>query len=222
MPKSLQELAGQLRNEALPTAGQDMEDLPSFGGWTQPPPAATYRLKLPKEISNVYEPFDVPDKQPPQRIRAHFDKDHPLLIVQSPGGKLNGEPFETRVTNNERARGKDKSVVASEMDYLLRACGVKNKPGNNLEYVQVLSQQGGKEFTADLKYSWRCNRDRDIRVRDDAGAVQVVEGKKGCGEAYYQEDVSKNADGSVPYEVKCSRCGAWLRAWANLENMREK
>jgi hypothetical protein len=50
--------------------------------------------------------------------------------------------------------------------------------------------------------------------------VQVVEGKKGCGEAYYQEDVPKNADGQVPYEIQCGQCGALLRAFANLDNLR--
>ena len=50
--------------------------------------------------------------------------------------------------------------------------------------------------------------------------VQVVEGKKGCGEAYYQEDVPKSADGQVPYEINCGNCGALLRAFANLDNLR--
>src|SRR5688572_10370426 len=155
MPKSLQELAGTLRNEQLPTAGQELDDLPIFGSFQPPPAPGPYRFRLPKDLANIWDVFDAPDKNPSQRVRAVFDRDHPLLIVQSPGGKANNEPFETRITNSERGRGKDKAVVASDMDYLLRACGVKTKPTTNGAYMQALSQQGGKEFGADLRYSWR-------------------------------------------------------------------
>ena len=220
MPKSIQELAGELKDEVLPTSGQGLDDLPTFGSFTPPPPPGSYRFKLPADLSSVWDLFDVPDKTPPQRVKAVFDRDHPLLIVQSPQGKSNGEPFETRLTNNERSRGKDKSVTASDMDYLLRALGEKTKPRSNREYMQVVTRNGGKEFGADLRYSWRCSTDRDIRARDQAGQVQVVEGKKGCGESYYQEDIPKGADGQVPYEIQCGNCGALLRAFANLDNLR--
>jgi hypothetical protein len=220
MSKSIQELAGQLKDEALPTAGQDLDDLPTFGGFTPPPPPGAYRFALPKDLNSVWDLFDVPDKQPPQRVRLTFDRDHPLLIVQSPKGISNGEPFETRLTNNERGRGKDKAVVASDLDYLLRALGDKQKPKTNREYMQKVTSHAGQEFGGDLRYSWRCSKDRDIRARDGQGQVQVVEGKKGCGEAYYQEDVPKAADGSVPYEITCGQCGALLRAFANLDNLR--
>src|SRR4030095_2444500 len=125
--------------------------------------------------------FDTPEKTPPQRVKATFDRDHPLLIVQSPQGKSNNEPFETRLTNNERGRGKDKAVTASDLDYLLRATGAKVKPKSNREYISAVQALGGKQFGADLRYSWRCSKDRDIRARDNQGTVQVVEGKKGCG-----------------------------------------
>ena len=219
MGKSIQELA--LKDEVIPNAGQDqLDDLPTFGSFTPPPPPGAYRFQLPGDLSAVWDTFDVPDKTPPQRIKAVFDRDHPLLIVQSPGGKSNNEPFETRITNNERQRGKDKSVTASDMDYLLRALGEKTKPKSNREYMQVVQKHAGKQFGADLRYSWRCSTDRDIRARDAQGQVQVVDGKKGCGESYYQEDVPKDASGQVPYEINCGNCGALLRAFANLDNLR--
>jgi hypothetical protein len=220
MGKSIQELAGQLKDEVLPTAGQELDDLPTFGGFAPPPPAGAYRFKLPADLSAVWDLIDVPDKQPPQRVRLNLDRDHPLLITQSPQGKSNNEPFETRLTNTERGRGKDKAVTASDMDYLLRALGEKAKPKNNREYMQMVQKHAGQEFGADLRYSWRCSKDRDIRVRDNAGQVQVVEDKKGCGEAFYQEDVPKGVDGAVPYEITCGGCGALLRAFANLDNLR--
>ena len=220
MGKSIQELAGELKDEVLPTSGQDLDDLPTFGSFTPPPPPGAYRFQLPSDLGTIWDLFDTPEKTPPQRVKASFDRDHPLLIVQSPQGKSNNEPFETRLTNNERKRGKGGEVTASDMDYLLRALGEKQKPKNNREYMQVVQRHAGKQFGADLRYSWRCSKDRDIRARDQAGQVQVIEGKKGCGEAYYQEDVPKNADGQVPYEIQCGNCGALLRAFANLDNLR--
>jgi hypothetical protein len=218
--KTLQELAGELKDEVLPTSGETLDDLPQFGSFTPPPPPGAYRFQLPADLSNVWDLMDVPEKTPPQRVRITFDRDHPLLIVQSPQGKSNGEPFETRLTNNERGRGKDKAVTASDLDYLLRALGSKVKPKNNREYMTAVQAQAGKQFGADLRYSWRCSKDRDIRAKDQAGQVQVVEGKKGCGEAYYAEDVPKGADGQTPYEIQCGGCGALLRAFANLDNIR--
>lgn len=216
MAKSLDALG--LKDEKLPTAGQGLADLPEFGTWAPPPQPGPFRFKLPGDLSSIYDVFDVEGKG--QRVKAIFDREHPLLIVQSLGGKYNGQPFETRITNNERNRGKkDSGVVASDWDYLLRALGMKDKPADNKGYCRALMQHAGKEFGADLRYSWRCDRERDIRVKDAAGAVQVVEGHKGCGEGYYQEDVPKGPDGSTPYEIQC-QCGAILRAFANLDNLR--
>jgi hypothetical protein len=86
--------------------------------------------------------------------------------------------------------------------------------------MTMVQKHAGKEFGGDLRYSWRCDKTRDIRARDANGQVQTIEGKPGCGEAYYQEDVPKNPDGSTPYEVTCNNCGALLRAFANLDNIR--
>jgi len=213
--KSLEDLG--LRPDTLPTGGQDLADLPEFGTFEPPPQPGPFRFKLPGNLSAIYDVFDVEGKG--QRVRVIFDREHPLLIVQSLGGKYNGQPFQARLSNQERARGKDKSVVASDWDYLLRALGVKAKPTTNKGYIEAVQVHAGKEFGADLRYSWRCGQDRDVRVRDKEGTMQVLEGTKGCGEAYRQEDVPKLADGSTPYEITC-QCGALLRAWANLDNLR--
>lgn len=217
--KSLEDLG--LKDEKLPTAGQDLTDLPEFGAWEPPPQPGPFRFKLPLDLSAIYDVFDAASggQAMGQRVKAIFDREHPLLIVQSLGGKYNGQPFQTRITNQERARGKDKSVVASDWDYLLRALKETAKPGSNKEYVTALRKHAGAEFGADLRYSWRCSEDRDIRVKDGGGNTQTVEGHKGCGEAFYAEDVPKNPDGTTPYEITCT-CGALLRAFANLDNIR--
>lgn len=220
MGKSLQDLG--LKDEALPTAGQALADLPEFGTFREPPQPGSYRFELPQDLSAIYDVFDSA-KLGAQRIRAVFDKDHPLMIVQSPGGAANSEPFETRLSNEERNRGKKGSgVVASDLDYLLKALGVMTKPTSNRGYVEALKVQGKKQFGAEIRFSWRCDEKRNIRVKDAAGAIQEVEGKPGCGEAYYQEDLQNNgkgADGRVPTQIQC-RCGAVLRAFANLDNIR--
>ena len=216
MAKTLEDLG--LKDEPLPTAGQELADLPEFGTFEPPPQPGPFRFKLPADLSApIYDLFDAANLG--QRVRIQFDREHPLLITQSINGVYNGQPFQTRLSNQERARGKDKSVVASDWDYLLRALGVKVKPATNRQYIEALKPHGGKDFGADLRYSWRCSTERDIRVRDAAGAVQVVENHKGCGEAFYQEDVPKGADGKVPYEITC-QCGALLRAFANMDNLR--
>lgn len=217
MGKSLQDLG--LQTEQLPTAGQELADLPEFGSFAPPPQPGAYRFRLPGDMSTIWEVVETPALKPPQRVRAIFDRDHPLLIVQSPGNAVNGEPFQTRLSNQERARGKDKSIIASDMDYLLRACKVEKKPANNQEYVRVMQQQVNKEFNADVRYSWLCGTDRNLRVRNPDGVIEEVQNQKGCGNKYYQEDVPKTAEGKVPYEIQC-QCGGVLRAFANLDNLR--
>lgn len=216
MGKSLEELG--LAPEKLPTAGQPLEGLPEFGTFEPPPQPGPFRFKLPMDLGSIYDVFEAGTLG--KRVRAVFDREHPLLIVQSLGGKYNNQPFQTRIANNERNRGKAGSgVVASDWDYLNKALGEKIKPDSNAGYIQILRKHPGAEFGADIRYSWRCGEDRDIRVKDAQGATQVVEGHKGCGAAFYPEDVPKNPDGSTPYEITCT-CGALLRAWANLDNIR--
>jgi hypothetical protein len=220
MAKSLQELAGELQDEQLPTAGEELDDLPQFGGWTPPPPPGMYRFRLPTDMQGIWDTFPTPEKRPPQRVKMILDQEHPLTITQSPGGKHNGEPFTTRLTNNERKRGRGGAVVASDFDYLLRAFKETTKPRSNGEYIKAMQKHAGKEFGGDIRYSWRCDKTRDVRVRDSQGQIQVIDGKPGCGATYYQDDVSKGQNGEVPFEVTCEDCGALLRAFANLDNIR--
>lgn len=231
-PKSLQELG--LKDEGQVVAGDALDNLPTFGSFTPPPQPGSYRFKLPADLSACYEVYDTPAKVPPQRVRIIFDQDHPLEIVQSIGNKHNGEAFQTRLSNEERPRGKDKAVIASDWDYLLRALGITTKPTavlngqkvpHNRGYIEATKPHGGKQFGGEIRYSWKCDERRNIRVetRDPATnartGVQEVETQKGCGNAYYNDDVPNNPDGTKPLEITC-QCGALLRAFANLDNIR--
>lgn len=211
--KGLNEL--ELKDEKLPE--QTFDDLPDFGTFTPPPQPGAYRFMFPANLAKVWETFDAPNKG--QRIRAIFDRENPLTIVQSPANKVNGDSFQTRISNAERKRGKD-GPEASDMDYVLRALGEKKRPSGNKAMAETFSKvAAGKEIGADLTYSWVCSADRDIRAYDDQGKTQVVEGTKGCGKKYYMKDVQRNEQGEYPYELQCE-CGAVVRAFANLENFR--
>lgn len=210
MGKGLNDLG--LKDEALPA--QSYDDLPTFD-FQEPPQPGAYRFKIPGNVTTCYEVFDSPKGQ---RIRAIFDKEHPLTITQAKDPKVIGEIFVTRLSSLERARGKDKSVEASDLDYLLRAKGERARPTTQRGYIEALNKYAGTDFGADVTYSWSCNSERDIYTKDGEKSVKV-EGTKGCGKKYYQRDVQKNPDGTTPVEIQCD-CGAVIRAFANLDNFR--
>src|SRR5258706_4788974 len=166
MAKGLKDLG--LKDEPLPTAGQALDDLPQFGQFTPPPQPGPMRFQLPKDLTNIWDTFENKDKQ--TRITAIFDASAPLLIVQSAQGRYNGEPFQTRLNNNERARGKDKKL-ASDLDYLIAAIEgpAALRPTTNKEYITRVRAFNGKEFGGDMRYSWKCSKDRNIRVKNDNG-----------------------------------------------------
>lgn len=220
--KSLSEM--DLKEEVLPAQGFD--DLPDFGAFAPPPQPGAYRFQLPQDLSHVWEPYD---SAKGQRVRMIFDRDNALLITRSPGGKMNNETFQTRLSNQERRRGQ---VEASDLDYLLRALGEKVRPTSNKQMIETVQQYGGREFGADITYSWQCSTTREIYVADPADASKTVkaEGVMGCGWKYYTGDkpadatkkvgyIGKEADGTFPVEISC-QCGAVVRAFANIDNIR--
>lgn len=222
MGKSLDQLA--LKEEVLPA--QALEALPDFGQFAQPPQPGPYRFKLPMiEGQPIWDdPFMVQGVG--ERIRMIFDREHPLLIVTSPAGKYNGDTFQTRISNAERMRGGKDGVSASDMDYLIRAMGETTRPASNQEYIKTVGKFGGKEFGADISFSWSCNPERDVRVDEGGDKLVVKEGRRGCGNKYYQAERAKKPEqkiekvnGEYPLEIECA-CGAVLRAFANLENLR--
>lgn len=204
-----------------------------MGSFQEPPQPGSFRFKIPAKIDDIWETFDVANvKNPGKRLAAVFDEGHPLTIIQSPGGKYDGLPFTTRITNAERKRGKKDDTTApevSDMDYLFRdAFGITAKPATNVAYAQEFTKHAGAEFGADVEWSWRCRPDQDIRVDNGQGGTSTVEGQKGCGTRYYQKDVEKvlsnpddpNSAQVFPLRITC-QCGAQLRAFPNLARYRK-
>lgn len=224
--KGLNEL--NLATEQLPT--QSYDDLPEFGGFVPPPQPGPYRFRLPglAALQKVWETFDYNNQKDGvqgQRLRAIFDKDAPLTIVNSPGGKVNNDTFQTRIANNERKRGKE-GPLASDMDYLLKALGEKARPTTNPAYAQAVLKYPNGEFNAEITWSWFCNDQKNIWAMNAEGKRVEIEGTKGCGRKYYQENKTRDAaqqihkvaeTGEYPLEVGCS-CGGLVRAFANLDN----
>ena len=217
--KGLGELT--LKDEALPA--QVYDDLPEYGGYTPPPQPGPYRFKLPT-IDKLGKAYDVFDSDKGQRLKVLFDKDAPLTIVQAKDPSKVGDTYMTRLTNLERKRGE---IETSDFDYLLKALGEKAKPKNNRQYIETLNKHAGQEFAADISYSWNCDDKRNIWTRDAEGKLNEVEEQHGCGRRYYQADKTKKdeqkiqrlEDGSYPVSVACS-CGAEVRCFANLDNIR--
>lgn len=220
MGKGLHDL--ELKDEPIPA--QTYDDLPEFGSFTPPPPQpGKYRFKLAADLTRVFDTFD--DKQGKQQLQVVFDKDAPLTIVQSPGNKVNGDTFTTRLSTLTRKRGE---VEASDLDFLLKALGEKARPSTLKGYAEALMRNRGKEFAADIAWSWYCNDQRHIWSMNAEGKRVEVENQNGCSTRFYQADktkkdeqkIARQEDGTYPLEIAC-RCGAVVRAFANLDNITE-
>lgn len=205
-----------------------------LGTFAPPPQPGDYRFRLPARMDDLWEVFEHANGQPPgKRVRARFDDAHPLLIIQSPGGVHDGEPFQTSITNAERARGKKGDPTnpwVSDMDYMFRdVFGMQTKPpGGNPGYAAEFQKHVGQEFTAEVTWNWFCNPKKSIYVDNGQGGLTEVSNQVGCDTTYYQRDVDKvlsNPEDPAspkvfPLRITCTQCGANVRAFANLQNFR--
>lgn len=201
-----------------------------MGSFPDPPQPGKYRFKLPMRLDDIWESFDYSNGATPgKRIRAKFDDAHPLTIIQSPGGRMDGEPFTTSITNAERRRGKKGDTTApfiSDMDYINRdVFGLATKPtGGNVGYAQEFMKHPGLEMGAAITWNWYCNPKKNIYVAAGDGSGMKEVQQAGCGTSFYQKDVPKvlsnpedpNSAEIFPVRITCS-CGANVRAFANLE-----
>ncbi len=193
------------------------EQLPDQPGRYVPPPQpGSYVFRLPEDMRAIWEPFDAASLGGARRVWAVFDDEHPLTIVQSPDGTRDGETFRQRISNAERARGRD-GVKVSDMTYLLRALGEDTSTlRTNQDFVRALLKHAGETFKADIEYSANCNENRNIYVQTEEGGFEELD-QKGCGKRYYQRDFDKLKQGGVyPDRITCEGCGASLRAFPNL------
>jgi hypothetical protein len=205
------------------TGDTPFDQIPESLGQTYPDPLppGTYRFQFPtfQATSPIWDlvPAEKTNGYGP-RLVALFDGQFALTVVQSPDGTHNGEEYRFRVSDVPRERGRDK-VVVSDMSMLLKALGTGKRPNTNPEIAKALATLSGKAFTATQEWSWRCDPNRPIWVDDGAGGQAQVEGQNGCGERYYQKNVTK-VEGAYPLRVTCGKCGASIKAFGNLTAFR--
>lgn len=206
--------------------GASFDDIPENIGqsFPDPPQPGTYRFRLPASLAAVWAVVET--EKHGTRINAILDGDNPLVIVQSPGGAHDGEEFQYRLSNVPRERTKEK-ILVSDMDLLLRALGETARPKTNKAYAVALQKYAGKEFTATVEFSWRCDARRAAYFDDGQGGTQKADDgaggeRQGCGSRYYQRDVPK-VEGAYPVRITCSNpeCGASVRAFPNLTGFKK-
>jgi hypothetical protein len=230
-------------------SAQSVADLPQqMGSYLGPLPVGPYVFALPplSALKGCFDVIENPkelDQPVKQRLAYVFKEDAALTVVQAPRSlgedrvkEFVGRQLRQRITNVARRRGKrddPNAKSASDADYLLGALGETTLParGDNAAYGKALLKYPSKHFGADIEYGWQCRDDKPIKVEsepDAAGNTQLItldgtEGQaeqKGCGKRFYQNDVPKDADGSIPNRILCT-CGATLFANENLVRFRK-
>lgn len=240
MPKTYQEVMAGLKKEEIPQEAPD--ELPEERGeFREPPQPGTYRFQLPAAIENCFDIIDVKQRDGDgkvvtdaagnpityQRVNLVLDGSNALVILQSPGNKVNGEPFNTRISNIERDRwaGKDLKVKVSDLTYLLRAMAPEARPRTNEEFIQLCLQVlPNRQFTADVEWGGYCDDKKDayFEFPDETGGKVyqpfkdegAAENRKGCGKRVYQSKWPHDANGYAA-RGKCE-CGASLFPRAQL------
>lgn len=238
--KTYAEVMAALKKEELP---QELpEEIPEERGeFREPPQPGSYRFRCPSALENCFDIIDVAQKDAEgkpvlgadgkpatyQRVNLIFDGPNALTIVQSPGGKTDGEPFSTRISNIERPRfvAKNVSVKVSDLTYLLRAVAPEARPRLNSEFIEIaLKVLPNVEFGADVEWNSFCNDKKDayFEFPDEKGGTKLetykdegaAEARKGCGKHVY---ASKWPRGPEGYEARAKcECGASLRPFAQL------
>lgn len=217
----------------------DFANLPEQYGASRPPlQPGEYIFALPPALPDGnFEKVETEEYK--DRVQVKFDDAAPLEVVQSPRGLSNGEPFETRLSNVPRPRNKEKTIKASDWDYLNQALGHTQRPTSAYAYATTLQADAAarKTFAATIEWSWHCNPKREARFSDGQGGRVALQNEEtgvpltGCGKRMYQDrDVKKvpvtDEAGQVsgyeyPLYATCPTCQAEVRAFANLSRIRK-
>ena len=166
------------------------------------------------------------------RVQIAFADDFALKVLESPDHGRDGEQIRQSISNvpRDQTRG-GVTVKVNDLLFLLKKVGYTGPvPKTNREYVEALSKQGGKTVKCETGMSWNCNEHRDVYMlqwkdaNDEAkGTTRVeVKGQKGCGTKHnpFAKDASRKVamvDGAYPAEIQCSKCGALVRGFSNLD-----
>jgi hypothetical protein len=258
MAKSIEEVRKSLRsNEEIVVPEELPEELGQFREAVQP---GSYRFQLPPSVDDCFgDPIEVavrdaagnviPDPkkagqvdpqtgQPyilkKQRIQLVFERECALIILQSPKGRYDGEPFSYRISNVERNRpaGKGIKIAVADLTYLLRAFDARVALRTNEEFVRAAAQLlAGRQFGADVEWQGYCNPTKDVYFKfpGEAGAEVYepakregeAENAKGCGKRYYMSKWPRDPKDSTLYAARLAcECGAFLLPNVSLVRFR--
>lgn len=184
-----------------------------------------------------------------QRIRWKFDKDNPLLVVESASyPEMVGQPVMCTVSNVPRKRSKKPDVPkVSDATYLLReSLGDSSPIATPADWIRVMAAHAGHTFKAEHGLSATCNPEkvRYIGVQNPADGSWIAQedptGQKGCAVAgakvgrFYTDDFKVPNSRPVQYSDRrfCGQyvegkgwqggCGAFLRGFFRLERFLKK
>lgn len=217
----------KLAKEVIEHDVAELDQLPAQMGMRTPTlQPGSYVFQLPV-LTALRDAFDKVERDgEPERLAVVFRDDAALVIAQAADKDLVGKPFNTRISNVARKRGKG-DIKVSDYDYLLQVLGEKSMPKTNQAYGEMLLRHAGKTFGADIELSYYCNSKNPIRAEDESGQTVPLDGQegrklqKGCGSRYYQKDVPRDEDtGKYPVKIGCD-CGAVLYANENLVRFRK-
>ena len=205
-----------LIEEELPPV--DPGDLPAQGyAFLQP---KGYIFTLPKITDeDIKEPLvkveSITGAAQAQIVKVKFSGKHALQV--------GNQQFSASLSNRSRML---RGVSVNDLAYLAGATGYPDVLRSNRDYIKALQAAAGKSFKADVELNASCRSTHDIY--DDTG--EQVLGVKGCGQewhlrAYKKKNgkqvvaMPKASDGSYAETFPCN-CGAYLRAFPNLSNIR--
>lgn len=158
-------------------------------------------LQKAEDGSPIYEPDPAnPGQQRQrvvQRVRLHFTKDNPLMIVNPTERKdMVVTATISNVPRNRARKGEPPNKVA-DLAYLIRVSlkdttSVLNSPKS---YVQALLTKGGQQFRAEHGLTAHCREDKvryihkapdDPNTPDNGlGSQEDPAGTMGCGKRFY-------------------------------------
>ncbi len=212
----------------------DFDNLPEFGGGLPTPYPGDYIFEMPLGTVSAWSKEHNDTKGDYIKLSLRKDKDtnidNQLIIVQSPEGKFDGQPFGATFTSMIRkVKQNGVEVAIHGLAYLAKGLRASVPKGSGAlgvaKAINEAVQAGSRRFGAPIEWSATCKDNAPIyvKVEQDGKIVTVQmdgqEGREiviGCGSRYYQKDIPKDAEGKYMERFQCGNCSAELRAFANL------
>ena len=228
MPTMTDDLNSTATRADIPGEVYPEGELPTFGGAgraTLPP--GEYTFRMPMELPSLWHDLLVTiDGQQLKHSQLKFDKDHPLVVV---GGPEDGAPMLASFSTMARARNKDKTVVVSDLAYLLENClGDASRPmrlGGEQAQMAIkaaINKAAGRTIRLRTGLGAQCRPDKvrwTFKDEQSTASQPDPSGQHGCGQRHYDRDFKVPGSKPVQYDnvIACKKCGAAVRGYESVE-----